>query len=33
MMREIHTSLTRVLELLIEGLEQGWIKIEERERG
>ena len=29
MMRELHATLTRVLELLIEGIEQGWIKIEE----
>lgn len=30
MMRELHATLTRVLELLIEGIEQGWIKIEEK---
>lgn len=29
MMRELHATLTRVLELMIEGIEQGWIKIEE----
>jgi hypothetical protein len=28
-MRELHATLTRVLELLIEGIEQGWIKIGE----
>jgi hypothetical protein len=31
-MRELHATLTRVLELLIEGIEQGWIKIEEGKR-
>ena len=31
-MRELHASLVRVLELLIEGIEQGWIEIE-GERG
>jgi|694.fasta_scaffold19378_14 hypothetical protein len=33
MIREIHASLTRVLELLIEGIEQGSIKIKNEERG
>ena len=32
MMRELHATLTRVLELLIEGIEQGWIKIEEENK-
>ena len=32
MMRELHATLTRVLELLIEGIEQSWIKIEEENK-
>ena len=30
-MREVYAGLVRVLELLTEGIEQGWIKIKETE--
>jgi len=31
MIRELHSRLLSVLEMLIEGIEQGWIEIKEKE--
>jgi hypothetical protein len=31
MIRELHSRLVSVLEMLIEGIEQGWIEIKEKE--